>query len=201
MPDSIFIESGIQFQFPADWLVFKYDEHRFYRYLSGSGLKGVDFIAIRDNELILIEIKNYRERIEKELYSPVAVLIEKPDLYKDKFVRKFEDTFRLLGIIEQYYQRQWWYRNVFQLLKKYLPKKWLFKMEVFFWSKAITLLKQNHQVTLLLWLEVPPELSAEKVQHIHSYFQAVMQAQLPDGMTLYLTHSKISYAKINSRFI
>ena len=41
-----FTESGLCFTFSKRWKVLKYDEHRFYRYLSGSGFKGVDFIGM-----------------------------------------------------------------------------------------------------------------------------------------------------------
>ena len=56
MSTRTFSESGLSFQFPEGWTTIKYDEHRFYTYLSGEGLKGVDFIAIHGENLVLIEV-------------------------------------------------------------------------------------------------------------------------------------------------
>ncbi|NNE29048.1 MAG: hypothetical protein HKN16_05405, partial [Saprospiraceae bacterium] len=57
----IFSESGLQFQFSNDWTVIKYDDHKFFRYLSGEGLKGVDFLGFTsEGGLFLMEVKNYR---------------------------------------------------------------------------------------------------------------------------------------------
>jgi hypothetical protein len=112
-----FSESELHFKFPVDWIVHKYDEHRFYRYLSGSGLKGVDFIAIHQGELILIEVKNYVTRSKKENYDPMEPLLINPALYVKRYLRKFEDTLQLLDIIDRYYNRKWWYRNLFQPFK------------------------------------------------------------------------------------
>jgi len=119
MSGLVFSESGLSFQFPKSWTVFKYDEHRFYTYLSGAGLKGVDFIAIDGDELILIEVKNYADRIIKENFDPMEGLLSEPAVYVEAYFQKFEDTFRLLDIIEQYYNRKWWYRNIFQQFKSF----------------------------------------------------------------------------------
>ena len=41
-----FIESDLQFYFPDHWAVREYDNHRFYKNLSGLGLKGLDFLVL-----------------------------------------------------------------------------------------------------------------------------------------------------------
>ncbi len=190
MPNTIFLESGLNFKFPADWKVFKYDEHRFYQYLSGAGLKGVDFIAIHQEQLILIEVKNYMERFVKKGEHPMNPLTENPEIYAEKYFRKFEDTFRLLDIIEQYYQRQWWYRKVFKTFRTYFSEKYLLNKETGFWSKAIELLDQPEKVKLVLWLELAPGYDPQKAAALNEYFQKNIQAKTPEGMTFYIAHSR-----------
>ena len=69
-----FIESGLTFSFSKRWKVLKYDKHRFYRYLSGSGFKGVDFIGVLDEkQLVLIEVKNYKDRFELDESDPTKI--------------------------------------------------------------------------------------------------------------------------------
>jgi len=57
-----FLESGLQFDFtPTNWRVMKYDTHRYFKILSGAGLKGIDFIGIHKEEaLIFFEVKHFR---------------------------------------------------------------------------------------------------------------------------------------------
>lgn len=197
MLKQVFSESGLQFKFPSDWVVFKYDEHRFYKYLSGSGLKGVDFIAIHQQRLILIEVKNYMERFAKEGEHPMDPLIGTPEIYASKFFRKFEDTFRLLDIIEQYYQRKWWYRKVFRVFKKYFSDSSIIKKETGFWSKAIELLNQPERVRLVLWLELAPDYDSKKAKALNDYFQKSIQSKIPEGMVFYIAHSRDPFEGIS----
>lgn len=186
MADLVFQESGLVFKFSEDWVVFKYDEHRFYLYLSGSGLKGVDFIAIRDGALFLIEAKNYRRRFEKENYDPMQALIEQPDFYVEAFSRKFEDTFRLLSVIDQYYQRKWWYRRFFLRFRSYFSEHQVLRTEVGFWSKANELVRQTTKVKLILWVEAEQKAIMAK----YAYYQSAIQANFSREMIFQLAHQE-----------
>lgn len=196
MSGSVFKESGLVFQFPASWTVFKYDEHRFYSYLSGSGLKGIDFIAIHGNELILIEVKNYTDRIVKENFDPMKGLLSEPETYVEHYWRKFEDTFRLLDIIELYYHRKWWYRLIFQRFKTLFSKKETIKTETGFWSRAIEILQTMEGVRLVLWLELAPSFDSQEAQELHDYFQKALRAKAPKSAQVFVAHSKRTFDTI-----
>ncbi len=199
MSKRIFQESGMEFSFPSDWIVFKYDEHRFYQYLSGSGLKGVDFIAISKGNLYLIEVKNYTERFYKEDSHPMDLLISAPETYVDRYYRKFEDTFRLLDIIESYYHRKWWYRNLFPYYKSWIGETAMLKKETGFWSAAIDLLKNPAEVKLVLWLELAPEYPKDKKVAILDYFQKTIQSKIPKEMSLIIANSKKNPLEIKTK--
>ena len=92
-------ESGLLFTFPDNWWVIKLDEHRFYRYVSGRGYKGVDFIIIDDSgKLLLIEVKNYSNRFPADGILPITALLGNPMAYANKYIGKYEDTFSLIRI-------------------------------------------------------------------------------------------------------
>ena len=196
MTNHTFSESEIRFKFPDDWFVFKYDEHRFYRYLSGEGLKGVDFIAIHQERLILIEVKSYAIRFKKENYDPMSELLSDPSSYAKKYLRKFEDTFRLLDIIDQYYNRKWWYRKLFQPLKSYFSQKYILKTETGFWSKAIEILKKEEAIKLVLWLELAPDCPKTEADRLYHFFQNEIQSKITKGQQFIIAHSKQTYNDI-----
>ncbi|MDI9336705.1 MAG: hypothetical protein QM520_06725 [Gammaproteobacteria bacterium] len=51
----------LYFQFPANWQVGRYDQWKFYRHVSGQGVKAVDVIAVSpEKTAFLIEVKDYR---------------------------------------------------------------------------------------------------------------------------------------------
>lgn len=157
MKTQAFTESDIEFTFGTDWIVKKYDDHAYFKILSGHGLKGVDFIGIYKNEsLYLIEVKNYHKRS----YSPVG-----PDLSDLEGVNpllglnvhgKMEDSLRLIRIVNQYLVTRWWFkiafffRNTFN--NKGISKDW------HFWSRAGELSKDAQSVFPVLWLEVDSKL-------------------------------------------
>ena len=54
-----YIEREVELMFDNEWKVVKFDEHRYYRRLSGYGLKAVDFLAIHvEMGVAFIEMKN-----------------------------------------------------------------------------------------------------------------------------------------------
>lgn len=196
MSNDQYIESGLIFSFPEEWIVHDYDSHRFYKYLSGEGLKGVDFIAIHQDELILIEVKNYTDRIERGRHIPTEAINNEPETFVNEFVRKFKDSFRLLKIIGQYYERQWWYRYLFLKFRSWFPESFLLKTETGFWTKAIELAEAPEKISLILWLEFPDSFDLQKQSELRQYFKNSMQADLRKNTRLIVTNSKLSYSGI-----
>lgn len=51
------VTGELTFEFSDEWQVCKYDEQPFYNKLRGQSLKGVDFMALSNKRLLLMEIK------------------------------------------------------------------------------------------------------------------------------------------------
>jgi len=149
-----FYESDLQFQFdPSRWIVKKYDDHRYYQGLSSVGLKAVDFIGLLDWEtVVLIEVKNYRNRPERERERILQKISgEKPRVVKS-FTKKVQDTVRAIDIIGQYLQRKWLYRQLQfyfsnRIWQRFAQRDWIF------WTLANQAIERQ-QVVLVLWLEL-----------------------------------------------
>ena len=112
----IFVEREVQANFDKEWGVIKLDEHRYYKSVSGLGLKGVDFIAVHPSfGLVLIEMKNYKNGKD-------SIPVELSDL----MVQKRKGTLKLINTIYKYYQRQFYFRLIIYIGWKFLyPKEWL----------------------------------------------------------------------------
>ena len=143
----IFHESGLQFTFGPNWVVKKYDEHAYFRGLSGRGLKGVDFIAIRDeNELVLIEVKNYRTRYNATIDRSFDVVVKPVQELAFELKRKAEDTVLAIDAVLQFYHRRWWYRR---FRKMWMRWPWLQHRRAF-WTRAEILSHQS--LHYVIWL-------------------------------------------------
>lgn len=176
----VFQESGLEFSFPNDWVVKKYDEHRFYHYLAGLGFKGVDLIAITpERKLILIEVKNYIDRFPQDGINPTETLINNTFTFSETFGQKFNDTFQLLQIVQKYFNRKKWYRWLALPISKFLPFSTLIKLDWGFWTIANDFFK-NKEIHLILWLETAPELSENRLSQIHQTIYEVFLQQLPN---------------------
>ena len=198
-----FSESGLTFKFSKRWKVLKYDEHRFYRYLSGSGFKGVDFIGILDEKkLALIEVKNYRDRYERDKVDPTEGLLNDPATYAVQFAHKFKDTFQLISIIRKYYQRRWWFRQPRNLLLRLIPRRFLLRFDWGFWNLAIQLIDENNEkVLIVLWLELNEELSTGKIEKARKKIEAHLQKQFPSTDTeVIIANSKSNILEIEGAF-
>lgn len=189
---SEFEESGLIFRFPKDWIVFKYDEHRFYRYVSGSGLKGVDFIGVHEEKLFLIEVKNYKDRVKLDTYDPMENLLNSAKAQGERYVRKLKDSLKLLDVIQQYYLRKWWYRKI------YLPflRKTKIKSELDFWTKVTALKDQPRQVTFVLWLELPQRYNDQRGVGIREYFKKILEDKLPQDVNFFIASSEEPFDSI-----
>lgn len=158
-----FIESDLLFYFPDHWVVKEYDNHRFYKNLSGLGLKGLDFLVLNPEgggHLYLMEVKNYRTRVRAGgIYE--APLKSAEELAAT-VVSKYEHTLRAIRAVHLYYQRKWWYR----LLNRLIQNSRYAQYDPVFWTRAYELIRQPAKHTLLLWLETESEDQAyeEKLQ-------------------------------------
>ena len=161
----------------------KYDEHRFYRYLSGSGFKGVDFIGILDEkQLALIEIKNYKDRFTLDESDPTGDLLTDPIAYAEKYSQKFQDTFQLIGIIRKYYQRKWWFKHLRGLFLRLIPRNWLLQFDWGFWNIVIQLIDEKKvKILVVLWLELDDELPVSKIENSTDQIRDYLKMQFKDS--------------------
>jgi hypothetical protein len=144
-----FTESGLRFGFEPAWAVKKYDQHRFFQGLSGAGLKGVDFIAINGERLVLVEVKNYRPLPHIQQANPVEAVLANPEALAAAIAQKATDTLRGLEAIGGYYQRKWLFRLLQPLLLRLRPHGWDWR----FWAHACHLQPLPQHITFVLWLE------------------------------------------------
>ena len=188
-----FTESGLTFSFSERWKVLKYDEHRFYRYLSGSGFKGVDFIGILDESILaLIEVKNYNDRYPSDETDPSKDLISDPLSYAEQYAQKFADTFQLIRIIRKYYKRRWWFLQARKLLLRFIPRRILLRFDWGFWNIVIQLIdEKKEKILIVLWLELNDELMTQTLKNTMDKIQEYLQQQLPSGqIEVIITNSK-----------
>ena len=143
-------ESGLEFNFDKSWVLKKYDEHPFYKSLSGASQKAVDFIGIWNNEiLVLIEIKNYKIRYSDLKASPIENILNEPEQFTSSIIQKVEDSLKAIDAINIYYNRQFWYRL-------FLPIIRLFKKSSAdwpFWTQVYDIIDSEREVWVVLWFE------------------------------------------------
>lgn len=146
-----FQESGLIFHFPADWLVRKFDSHKFYRGISGLGFKGVDFIALPpEGPLLLFEVKNYFNR-DPRINAPVPLdQLPSPHDLADKLHEKSADTLEAILSIRRWYQQQWIYRTFLPLSYRlrYKQSEWVF------WTLVYQRAHDQRQSQFVFWLEL-----------------------------------------------
>jgi hypothetical protein len=198
-----FTESGLTFSFSERWNVLKYDEHRFYRYLSGAGFKGVDFIGILDEkQLVLIEVKNYNDRFKPDESDPTKGLVAAPLSYATEYSQKFEDTFQLIAIIRKYYKRKWWFRKVRKWMLQFIPRHILLRYDWGFWNVVIQLIDEKREkVLLVLWLELNNELAVSKIKITITQIQQYLQKQFKKiKAEVIVTNSKESILGFEGKF-
>ena len=176
-----FHESGLQFDFGPGWVVRKYDEHAYFRSLSGMGLKGVDFIAIRQGrELVFIEVKNYRTRYNAEMDRTFEVSVKPAAELAAELKRKSEDTLLAMDAVLQYYHRSWWYRR---LRGMWLRWPWPHHKRAF-WSRADALV--NRSLHFVVWLALdlddPAGYEQELLHHLQQLqLEAVDRISVANG--------------------
>jgi hypothetical protein len=145
-----FRESDINFRFDENWLVYRFDKHRYYRGFSGAGLKGVDFLAIhQDTQLVLMEIKNYNPRGPWKRGTTLEDILANPEVLSVHFSEKITDTLLAIDAIRQYWQRRWWRRLLWRIFSYLQPAI----HEYAFWQRVCTLAQDPKSCIAVLWLE------------------------------------------------
>ena len=164
MQKQIFTESNLQFKFNSNWKIKKYDEHPFYQAMSGVGMSAVDFVGIHPSEkLLLMEVKNFKSRSEKENLRTLEKLEGDSPLLLEILEEKVEETQKGIQAISQYLHKKWWCRTRFQLLDHPALQSYLLSIDRLFWMKAHQILRDfPNQVQLILWLELPEEMEAQR---------------------------------------
>ncbi len=166
-----FIESGLHFRFGEEWVIKKYDAHRFFQGLSGAGLKGVDFLGILEEELYLFEVKNFRRRQSWQAENPLEAILAEPSAFAEEIAYKVEDTLLAIDAIWQYYNRKWLFRRLLPAFRR-LP---VTENDWRFWARAYALMQHPEQVKVVLWMETEqarPALLAEVTGALQSHLQS-----------------------------
>ncbi len=203
-----FTESGFEFSFASRWQVIRYDQHRFYSYLSGYGLKGVDFIAIdlKTRQLWLMEVKNFAPADWQGESPTMDLVLSSPEDYAEEMIAKFTDSLRLLKVIHDFYQKKWWYRLFSPLIRRILPFSYVAKFDFIFWPQAYQIvLQQAKEVNLSLFIEWRSRVKNKQIEVFNEVLsQKIMEAfkkqgflfslaspdQVPTGMRITIEEPK-----------
>jgi len=162
----------------------KFDDHKYYKTLSGYGLKGVDFIGILNNEQVyLIEVKNYKRRKKSPVPLNIGqILGERPPLI-DAFIGKIEDTISAINVVQKFLLRKRTYRWSVKLWQ-WLPASLLRNSEWYFWTRVHDLVHSaDEQLHLVLWLETEvsyPDLDATQLVRLHKLLETEIQMHFED---------------------
>lgn len=156
----VFEESGLLFNFSDAWNVRPFDHHRYYRWLSGRGFSGVDFVGIYRGRLVLMEVKNYQRREGMPNTDAFQVVREDPEAFALRMVEKVEDSFQIILAVNGAHRRRWW----FPLFVR-LPEKWKQRYpQSYFWYVVWELAQEPQNCVFVLWLDADSE--TEQVESI-----------------------------------
>ncbi len=182
---SDFSESDLRFRFTGDWVLYRYDTHRYYKGWSGSGLKGVDFIGILDDAtLVLIEVKNYGFRSGGRRGHTLDAIRSDSSILTEDFGHKIVDTFTAIDAVRQYWQRHWWRRLVWRRSGRRKPES----SETAFWARICALAENPANCILVLWLES---------EDIDEVFRQRIAAQLSEELAAFAATVYVADSKTN----
>ena len=154
----IFEESSLLFTFSDAWNVRPFDDHRYYRWVSGLGFRGVDFIGLYQGKLVLMEVKNYRRREGMSEADAFQAVREAPETFALKMVGKVEDSLRIVQAVNGSYRRRWWFPLFLRLpdtLKRWYPHS-------YFWHVASELANNPADCIFVLWLDADSDTTKVK---------------------------------------
>ncbi len=169
----IFKESDLYFDFSAAWQVHPFDDHRYYQGLSGLGFRGVDFIGLYRDQLILIEVKNYRKRKGMPEGDALQVIREESLSFIAKMEAKVRDSLHIVDLIDRYYQRRWLSRSL-----QSLPPKIRRRLQPrrHFWYQVIERAQEAKSCLFVLWLEADSDTRFVKEEIIPSLTHVLKDA-------------------------
>jgi len=169
----LFKESNLSFRFSkGHWKIKKYDTHRYYKILSGAGLKGVDFLGIfEEKKIIYFEVKNFRSANPNKVQ--VYSIFEDTEGFIHQIAAKLMDTRKAIDIIARYLQRKWWYR-LYLKSKSFFPEFLIKTRDWFFWHQIIKISRKKEQQVLVLWLEID--------QQWPSFSNEIMKQQIDEEL-------------------
>jgi hypothetical protein len=170
-----YVESDLFFDFPKHWIVKKYDQHPFYKGMSGVGLSAVDFIVVtQEDAILLIEVKNYCHRPASQLFHINALLRNHEEGLAYSFIQKLEETITGINAIATYCSKSAWYRAWYILLKKVGAKYFLLSNDRLCWLWLNEQIQQTpEKIVPILWLELPDHLAQYQIE-----LQASIVAQM-----------------------
>lgn len=174
-----FIESNLKFFFPENWEVKQFDQTRFFKYFSGYGFKGVDFLVITDEpKLLFIEVKNFADRYPADGIQPIDRLQANLDSFSEKMVGKFKDSAHLLQIIYKVFLRKWWFRHFALPLSARLPFSFVIKKDWGFWLTTHKLLEKK-EIEFVLWIEFSEEMAEAEATFIFEKINSMVLSKMP----------------------
>lgn len=175
----IFQESDITFNFEdARWQIKQYDTHRYYKILSGAGLKGVDFLGILNQEkVVFFEIKNFHSNHPTQTSS--YLIFDEQEKFIEKIADKLEDSVRAINVIIALMTKKRWYR-LFIKWKKWIPRFLIKNKDWYFWHQIHQLGQQLNNQILVLWLEIDSPLSATDRQLLKKLLDTTLEKELTD---------------------
>ena len=106
-----------------------------------------------DGKLWLIEVKNYRPRISDRDGREYRAQRKTPALLAEDIATKFQDSQRLIRIVDAYLRRRWWRR--LQLWWYVFRGKPNVNSNYWFWSEARRRCEEKSGVVFVLWMETP----------------------------------------------
>lgn len=150
MNTSPYVESRRQWHFDANWKVVRFDATPWFRFLTGLGLKGMDFLLMREGRIYWLEAKNFEQRAG----APAPKIPEGEELVA-QLEAKLVDSRRLLGVIVASLRRHFLYRLWAWAVRLGLPLRWL-QPEWSFWTEALEALEYGRETPVLALLCWPP---------------------------------------------
>jgi len=143
MSTSTFSEGGYQISFDDRWDVFKYDEHKYYKIVSGRSFSGVDIAGIyNETDVYFIELKNFYQHTNNGVIADY-------DNFLLEIREKYLDTLDLIQIIHKYHTRQWMYRRFYPIVERFpkLYRNW------WLWTRMYQLCLDKQNVHFVLLIE------------------------------------------------
>lgn len=151
-----FEESGLFFAFSDAWEVRPFDDHEYYRWVSGLGVRGVDFVGIYQDKLVLLEVKNYRRRAGMGASDAFQAVRDNPEAFAEKMSEKVSGSIRCMRAVNSSYQRRWWF-SWFERL----PDRWKRRSpRSYFWYTVAEMTHDTSNCIFILWLEADTNTQA-----------------------------------------